>query len=456
MSEENTKKDLFETMPVPQAVARMCIPSIIGSLVMMLYSMADTYFVGALNSSIESSAVTLASPVLLAFNAVNNLFGVGTGSYMSRCLGVRDHDTTRRASAFGIYWALISGFVFSGVFLAFRPFFLKLLGATADTYAVTSEYIFWTVICGAVPSILNVVLGYLIRAEGAAMHATIGTMSGCILNVILDPFFILPRFLGMGAAGAGLATFISNSVAVLYFLILIAVKKEKTFVSFKWKDFAAQKGIAKPVFNVGVPAAIQNLLNVTGQTVLNNFASAYGPAVVSAVGISHKIIMVPLMMAIGVSNGITPLISYNYSSGDRKRMKDVFRFTLKISMGIAVVMALGTFIFPGKLMTFFIKDADIVSYGEVFLRIASVTIPCMAMDFIAVGVFQACGMGRKSLIFAVLRKIVLEIPALFIWNRIFPINGLAAAQPTSEFILAIAAIVVLRKIFKDVPRGQDA
>lgn len=449
MSEENTRKELFETMPVPKAVAQMCIPSIIGSLVMMLYSMADTYFVGALNSSIESSAVTLASPVLLAFNAINNLFGVGTGSYMSRCLGVKDYDSTRRASAFGIYWAFISGLAFSGIFLAFRPFFLRVLGATSETFDATSEYIFWTVICGAVPSILNVILGYLVRAEGAAMHATIGTMSGCILNVILDPFFILPRFLGMGAAGAGLATFISNTVAVLYFLILIAVKKNKTFVSFRWKDFKRQKGLAKPIFAVGVPAAIQNLLNVTGQTVLNNFASGYGPAVVSAVGISHKIIMIPLMMSMGVSNGITPLISYNYSSGNRRRMKDVFSFTLKISMGIALVMMVLTFIFPGQLMEFFIKDGDIVNYGAIFLRIAAITIPCMAMDFIAVGVFQACGMGRKSLVFAILRKIVLEIPALFIWNRLFPINGLAAAQPTSEFILAIAAIIVLRKIFRE-------
>ena len=427
----------------------MCIPSIIGSLVMMLYSMADTYFVGALNSSIESSAVTLASPVLLAFNAINNLFGVGTGSYMSRCLGVKDYDSTRRASAFGLYWALISGLAFSGVFLAFRPFFLRVLGATAETFEATSEYIFWTVICGAVPSILNVILGYLVRAEGAAMHATVGTMSGCILNVILDPFFILPRFLGMGAAGAGLATFISNSVAVLYFLILIAIKRDKTFVSFRWKDFKRQKGLAKPIFTVGVPAAIQNLLNVTGQTVLNNFAAGYGPAVVSAIGISHKIIMIPMMMSMGVSNGITPLISYNYSSGDRKRMKDVFNFTLKISMGIAIVMMVLTFLFPGQLMEFFIKDPEIVAHGAKFLTIAAVTIPCMSMDFIAVGVFQACGMGSKSLLFAILRKIVLEIPALFIWNRIFPINGLAAAQPTSEFILAIAAIVVLRKIFRE-------
>ena len=449
MPEENTRKELFETMPVPRAVAQMCIPTIVGSLVMMLYSMADTYFVGALNSPIASSAVTLASPILLAFNAVNNLFGVGTGSYMSRCLGKKDYDTARRASAFGVYWALIASVLFSAAFFAAQPFFLRLLGATSETYEATKEYMFWTVVCGAAPSILNVILGYLVRAEGASMHATVGVVSGCLLNVILDPFFILPRFLGMGAAGAGLATFISNSAAVLYFVILIASRRGRSFVSFRWKDFLRQRGIAKPVFAVGVPAAIQNLLNVTGQTVLNNFAAGYGPAVVSAVGISHKVIMIPLMMAMGVSNGITPLISYNYSSGDRRRMRDVFGFTLKISLALAWGLALLTFLFPGNIMKFFIQDEEIVRHGASFLRIAAITIPCMDMDFIAVGVFQACGMGKKALLFAILRKIVLEIPALLVWDHFVPVNGLAAAQPTAEFILAIAAVVSLGKIFSE-------
>ena len=454
MKDENTKKELFETMPIPKAVASMCIPSIIGSLVMLVYSAADTYFVGMLNSAVETSAVTLASPVILAFNAINNLFGVGSSSLISRSLGAKDYDTARKASAFGIYGALISGICFSALFLMFRPFLLHLLGADDQTFDATGRYVFWTVICGAVPSILNVVMGYLVRAEGAAMHASIGTMSGCILNMILDPFFILPRFLNMGAAGAGLATFISNLFAVGYFLILILVKREKTVLSLRPADFFCRvEGLAGKVCTVGIPAAIQNLLNVTGQTVLNNFAAGYGPVVVSAIGISHKIVMVPLMLSIGISNGVMPLVSYSYTNGNRPRMKGVLLHTIRIAMAITLILMAAFLLLAEPLIAMFMKDPGIIRYGGAFLRIACIQLPFMAMDFIAVGVFQALGMGKRALLFAVLRKIILEIPALLLWNKLLPVYGLPAAQPTAEFVLGITAVFMLRKILQEKPAG---
>ena len=211
--EQNQKTDLFERTPIPRAVAQLTIPTILSSLVMVIYNMADTYFVGMVNDPIQNAAVALASPVLLAFNAVNNLFGVGSSSMMSRALGRRDYETVRRSSAFGFYCSLICGIVFSMLCLTFKGPLLVLLGADANTGAATGEYLHWTVICGAAPAILNVVLAYMVRSEGAAFHASVGTMSGCILNIILDPVFILPWGFNMGAAGAGLATIHTNSVA---------------------------------------------------------------------------------------------------------------------------------------------------------------------------------------------------------------------------------------------------
>ena len=190
--ELNQKADLFERTPIPQAVAQLTIPTILSSLVMVLYNIADTYFVGMVNDPIQNAAVALAAPVLLAFNAVNNLFGVGSSSMMSRALGSRDYETVRRSSAFGFYCSLVCGAVFSLMCLAFQGPLLVLLGADESTAAATGQYLQWTVICGAAPAILNVVLAYMVRSEGAAFHASVGTMSGCILNIILDPIFILP------------------------------------------------------------------------------------------------------------------------------------------------------------------------------------------------------------------------------------------------------------------------
>ena len=292
---ENTEKSvLFEQMPVPQAARRLMIPTILSSLVMVIYSMADTYFVGRLNNPIENSAVTLAAPVLLAFNAVNNLFGVGSSSMMSRALGQQDFDKVRKSSAFGFYCSLTCGLAMSLLCAAFFQPLLHMLGADSNTLAATAAYMKWTVLCGATPSILNVVIAYLVRAEGSALHASIGTMSGCVLNIILDPIFIMPWGLGMGASGAGLATFVSNCTACGYFCVLLYVKRKSTYVSIRPKDFKWKKDIVKGVCGVGIPASIQNLLNVTGMTLLNNFTAVYGPDAVAAIGIVQKIYMVQI------------------------------------------------------------------------------------------------------------------------------------------------------------------
>lgn len=446
--EDAKKTELFERTSVPKAVMKLAVPTVISSLVMVIYNLADTYFVGMLNNSVQNSAVTLAAPVLLAFNAVNNLFGVGSSSMMSRGLGRKDYDTVYRSSAFGFYCALISGVLFGAMCTVFKAPLLKLLGADEITSEATGAYLKWTVSCGAVPAILNVVMAYLVRAEGASLHASVGTMSGCVLNMILDPIFILPEGLNMGAAGAGLATFLSNCAACLYFFLLLFIKRGRTYVCIKPSMFRFTKPIVTGVFAVGIPAAIQNLLNVTGMTVLNNFTSDFGSDAVAAMGISHKINMVPMQISMGLGQGIMPLVSYNYASGNVPRMKKTIVFAMKISVISMVTVSAAYFFFANGLISLFMKSEAVVGYGTSFLRGMCCGIPFLCVDFLAVGVFQACGMGKKSLLFAILRKIVLEIPALFILNKLFPLYGLAYAQLIAETVLAAAAVIVLWRLFK--------
>lgn len=453
MNEEQEKAAqktvLFEQTPVPKAILVLSIPTVISSLVMVIYNLADTYFVGMLNDSVQNAAVTLAAPVLLAFNAVNNLFGVGSSSMMSRALGRKDYDTVRRSSAFGFYCAIFCGALFSLLVTIGKTPLLTLLGADAQTAAVTGEYLKWTVSFGAVPAILNVVLAYLVRSEGSTLHASLGTMSGCILNIILDPLFILPWGLNMGAAGAGLATFLANCVACAYFFVFLFVKRKSTFVCIAPGAFSMKRAILLGVCGVGIPASIQNLLNVTGMTVLNNFTSVYGPEAVSAMGIAQKVNMVPMYITMGVSQGIMPLISYSYASRNTARMKRTVTFSAKLSLAFLALITVGYYIGASFWISLFMKNEAIVAYGAKFLRGMCLSLPFLCMDFLAVGVFQACGMGKKAFLFALLRKIILEIPALYILNWISPLYGLAYAQFTAEFILAIAAVLVLLRIFRE-------
>lgn len=446
----NDKAQLFERTPVPRAVLTLAIPTVLSSLVMVIYNLADTYFVGMLNNPFENAGVTLAAPVLLAFNAVNNLFGVGSSSMMSRALGVKDYETVRRSSAFGFYCALLSGLLFSLLYTVFQGPLLQVLGTAEDTVRPTAEYLKWTVSFGAAPSILNVVLAYLVRAEGASLHASIGTMSGCVLNMILDPVFILPWGLDMGAAGAGLATCVSNCFACLYFFVLLAVKRGNMYVCVKPSAFKPTREIVKGVCGVGIPASIQNLLNVTGMTVLNNAVSAFGSEAVAAMGIAQKVTMIPWEVSLGFSQGVMPLVGYNYSARNGKRMKDAVLYTAKLMMIIMGVSTVLFLLFAPQLIGAFMNNAVIVEYGAAFMRGLCLAQPFLAMDFLALGVFQACGMGRWSLLFAFLRKIVLEIPAMLLLNSLFPMYGLAYAQLCAEVILATAAVLFLRRIFQSV------
>ena len=451
----NEKKiELFETMPIPRAVAKLAIPTIVSSLIMVLYNLADTYFVGALNDAVQSSAVTLAAPVLLAFNAIINLFGVGCGSYMSRALGRRDYETVRRTAAYGFYRALLCSLLFSlGCALLNAPL-LRLLGADALTAEATAQYLFWTVTLGAAPSILNVILANLVRSEGESLHASIGTVSGCVLNVILDPIFILPWGLNMGASGAGCATFLSNCAACLYFFILLAKKGNRTYVCLNPKKAGFRKEIFLGVAAVGVPAAVQNLLNVTGMTVLNNFTAAFNTDAVAAMGITHKINMVPMYFSMGLGQGIMPLVGYNYANGNTERMKKAITFTAKISVTFILIAAALYFAFAENLIALFMKNEAIVAYGGRFLKGFCLGLPFLCVDFLAVGIFQAVGMGKESFIFAILRKVALEIPALYILNRIWPLYGLSYSQLAAEVVLAAAAVIVLRRLFRRVDAKQ--
>ncbi|MDO4308640.1 MAG: MATE family efflux transporter [Eubacteriales bacterium] len=447
MSEVNNI-ELFERTPVSKAVMKLAFPTILSCLVMVIYNMVDTYFVGMLNVPIQSAAVALAAPVMLAFNAVTNLFGVGTSSMMSRCLGRKDYETVQRSSAFGFYSALFCGVLFAVGCTLFREPLLIVLGTDSENLLATGEYLKWTVTCGAVPSIMNVIFDYFVRAEGNAAQASIGTMCGCLLNIILDPIFILPWGLNMGAAGAGLATFLSNCAACTYFFVLLYCKRGKTFICIHPAKFRADKKIVKEICTVGVPAAIQNLLNVTGMTVLNNFVTAYGSSAVAAMGIAQKLNTIPLYVAMGFSQGIMPLISYNYAGGNMRRMKQIILFTAKLSMAFMVVMVFAYYMGADYLISVFMKNEGIIRYGGGFLRGLCLALPFLCMDFLAVGIFEACGMGKTAFVFAILRKIVLEIPALYLLNEIWPMYGLVYAQLIAEIILSAAAVSAVRKIIK--------
>lgn len=451
------KTEIFESAPIPKAALALSLPAVLSSLVMIVYNLADTFFVGMLGDPVQNSAVTLAAPLLLAFNAVNNLFGVGSSSMMSRALGKQDIESVKKSSAFGFWCSVFAGILFSLLTGIFNTPLLYLLGADEITFSATKEYVFYTSVCGAVPSITAMVTAYLFRAEGSSLHASIGLTGGCILNIILDPFFILssdviPFGLGMGAAGAGFATLIANIFSCAYFLILIIIKQKNTFVCVSPKYFGFKKDIVLGICGVGVPASIQNLLNVIGITVFNNLTAASGEVAVAAMGIAQKVNQIPFYIAIGVSQGIMPLIGYNFAAGNVKRMKKALLFTMEVTVVFLLAVTVFYISFAENIIAAFMKNSDIIELGSFFLRGFSLAMVFLAVDFIGVGVYQACGMGKLSLFFAIARKIILEIPIILILYRLYSVFGLPYSQFIAELILSAATIIVLILLFKKLER----
>lgn len=436
------RKELFETTPVWNAIFALTIPMIISSLVSLVYNLSDTYFVGALNDSIQNAAITLAAPAMTLFYGVTNLFGIGASSLMSRSMGVKDTETVKKASATGLYFALGAAALLSFVILVFNRQCLGILGTDIDTYETTKQYMFWTVGVGSIPGIMSIMFGYLLRAEGRSMQASIGQMSGCILNIILDPIFILPWGLNLGASGAGLATFIASCTSLTYFLILIVSSRDNTYVcinpkyvSFKWK-------ILSNIFIVGIPGVFQNVLNVVSMTLLNNLVSNYGPDPVAAVGIANKINQLPIQIVFGFTQGVMPLIGYNYASRNFPRMKEAIRKTYIITMSsLSVILVL--FNLAGQpIIRLFMDNNDIVRTGAWFLSGFGISLPFMCIDFMVVGISQSFGMGKYALIFSIVRKVVFEIPFILLLNMFAGLNGIAYAQCTTEILMAIIALVV--------------
>lgn len=441
-----SREYLFEKASVWQAIVQLTIPMIISSAVSMVYNLSDTYFVGALNDSVQNAAITLAAPAMTLFYGVTNLFGIGASSLMSRSMGAKDTKTVRKASATGLYFALAFAALLSVVTIVFNKQTLGILGTDADTFEATKGYMFWTVCLGSVPGIMSIMFSYLLRAEGRSMQASIGQVSGCVLNIILDPFFISPWGLNLGAEGAGMATFIANCVACTYFLIYIFVQKERTYVCLNPHYVTFSKYVLSNIFIVGVPGIFQNVLNVVSMTILNNIVAQYGANVIAAVGIANKINQLPIQIVFGFTQGVMPLIGYNFANKNFPRMKESIKKTYIITISTLMCILVLFNVAGQPIVRLFMDNDEIVRTGAWFMSGFGLSLPFMCIDFMVVGISQAFGVGKYALAFSFIRKIFLEIPLILLLNTFAQVNGIAYAQCITEVVMAVLAIFVQKSL----------
>lgn len=442
---KHDRTEIFAEMPVKRAVLRQILPSIASQMTALAYNLADTYFVGKLNDPNQTAAVTVAAAAFLMLTALSNLFGVGGASLIARLLGKQKIDETKEVSAFCFWYALISAAAFAGLMAIARDRILALCGAKDEYLDFARGYAFYTLILGAVPTVLANVLSNLIRAEGSASAAGFGVTLGCLLNVALDPIFILPKGLNMGAAGAGAATAISNACVMVFFIVWILLKRKASPLSLHPRGLLAVRH-ASGVFRIGLPSAVQYALTVIAVSAQMNFVSKYGREAVAAVGITKKLDQLPLFFSIGIANGLLPLIGYNYAADNHERTERAFRFGCAISLGFASLCVIIYESFAPGLARLFIGDELTVTYAASFLRRMVLAMPCMSVCYPLIVKFQAMGKARASLIVSILRKGVIDIPLYFLMDSIIPLYGCMWVQPIVDTLSLIVAAIISKSI----------
>lgn len=433
-------------MPIRKAVLKQIVPSITSQMIVLIYNLADTYFVGLLDEPRQTAAVTVVASSFIMLTAVSNLFAIGGASLVARSLGQKDAVQVKQISSLSFWGGLISAVVFSILFRIFSTPILFLCGATTETFPIAFGYAKWVIMIGGVWTILNVLLSNLVRAEGNAVIAALGVSLGGLCNMILDPVFVLPQFLNMGAAGAGAATAISNAIATLFFLLYLIRKRQSTSISLspiRLKHFAKH---IKGILSIGAPSALQYALTVVAVAAISKFVSGYATEAVAGLGIVKKLDQLPLYFSIGTSNGMLPLLAYNYASGNQKRRHEAFKFGCAISLGFSICCLIFYEIFAPTLVGLFIDNFLTISYATVFLRIMVIAMPMMSLCYPMIVQFQAMGKVKESLICSVLRKGVLDIPLLFLLNRFIPLYGCMIVQPIVDTVSLIAAIYFYKKL----------
>lgn len=452
MKNAQTKgREIFESWPVPKALFELALPMIFGQLIILIYSLADTFYIGRTNNPLMVAGVSLLLPVFNISISFANLFGIGGGTLISRLMGAGRDDEAKKVSAFCFYMTIIAAGLFSLLMYVFMKPALILFGASNDTLIFAEQYTFCVIVIGAVPTILAMTLSNFLRSVGYAKQAGFGVSMGGIINIGLDPLFmfvLMPE--GDEVLGAGIATMLSNVITCSYFLVMIYKVRNSSVLSLSVKNILPPKKNIYSVFAVGVPAAIAVFLFDLTYIIIDKLAAGHGDIPLAAVGIVLKAERLPLNIGIGLCQGMMPLAAYNYSAGNFERMKEVVNYSRKVGIILGFASVLMYEIFAPFIMKIFIADVQTVELGTHFLRARSLATPFMFMCFHLVNFFQAVGYGGKALALGSSRWIVFNIPLLFIMNYIFGMYGIVWTQVVADIMMTIVSILVYKNFERKV------
>lgn len=439
--EENKALDIFETSSVSKAVFQNALPAMAAMLMVLIYNLADTFFIGQTHDALQVAAVSLATPVFLLFMAVGTIFGIGGTSVISRAMGEGRKEYAKKVSAFCMWSCVAVGIVMSALFLIFMEQILGFVGASSDTWDYAKSYLTIVSLSGPFVLIANC-YSNVIRAEGQSGKAMMGQLIGNLLNVVLDPIMILG--FGWNITGAAIATVIGNVVSAGYYIVYFL--RGKSMLSISPKDFTVKEKVASGVLTIGIPAALGSLLMSVSSIIMNSQMTKYGDMALAGVGVAMKVTMMTGMVCIGLGQGIQPLLGYCVGAKKWDRYKGVFRFSMIFAFALSAVLTVVCYLFLPQIISAFLTDAAAYDYAMAFAKILLCTSVLFGVFYVLINALQACGAAAESLIVNISRQGLIYIPAMLILGALFHETGLIWAQPVADVLsLVLAAVLYFRK-----------
>lgn len=429
-------QEMLEKASYPKLLLNLSLPAVVIMLVMLIYNMADTFFIGQSNDPSKIAAISLCSPMFSILSGLGTLLGSGGCTAISLALGKKDMDRVKRYSSFCCFAALALGMAFLIIVNIFLSPICRMLGTDADTMADAVRYL--RIIALGAPFIMfNNVFANVIRADGAAKESMIANCAGTFSNIALDALFILG--FSWDVAGAAIATVLGNCISCVY--LLYYVIRKQPALSLSRKHFSLRPETSWTVMSLGLPMACSTLLMSLSHIIANRMVISYGSVALAAQGVSGKIGMIITMLAMGICMGLQPAISYNFSAGNLDRMKQIIRNTAIFTVCLGSMLTILCYLGRNMIISAFIDNAEVIAYGQIFVFASIIIGPFYGLYQLCQTFLQSTGKASYASLVALMDKGLFYLPLLFILGKVFGLYGIIFTGAVTLFLSLTAGIV---------------
>lgn len=441
------KHKMMTTAPIPKLVTSLAIPTIISMLVTSFYVMADTYFVGQINTQ-STAAVGISFSIMAIIQAFGFFFGHGSGNYISRKLGAKDYANAEKMASTGFFYAFSFGLLIAIIGNIFLTPICILLGSTETILPYAEKYL-GIILLGAPFMASSLVLNNQMRFQGNAVYAMIGIIIGAVINIGLDPLLIF--VLDMGVSGAALSTIISQFCS---FMVLMYMDSKGTNIKIRFRNFTPSFAYLKEIIYGGIPSLSRQGLVSLSTIMLNVAAGRYGDAAIAGMSIVTRICMFINSFVIGFGQGFQPVCGFNYGAGLYKRVREGFYFCVKTGVIFLTVCSIIGYLYAPEIVSWFRKDdPSVIEIGAAALRWQLITLPLGTWVILCNMLLQTIRIPGRALVLSSARQGLFFIPLIFILPHMLGLLGVEMCQAVSDFCSFILAfpltVPVLKRLRED-------